>query len=910
MAADPEELPHPNGATGRPRGVEEDEPASSASRRSGSEDDVAELPEPAASKSSSQAPQVPKHPSDSPTISGPTISGPTSIASASASPETSPTRRSFRATSSNSASRIPSLSRDGSGSRSPARSASGQAGQSAFPPAPAVQRAAQIDKPPLLSPPPNPEPIDVPNPDKSIMSVWAASRRPDQDSAIPNTSSKRSSVPPDDSAKGDRSTPRNVSRGPNGAAPALETVQETSTPPTDTSLHQPQPEEPRLPKIDEDAAPKAPESTAESGSDSGGNKSSGAADGAKAQALSVPKSGPTIAPKRSSTSLAGAHGKPADGSVRNMTVETETVSSIPKVSVGVTSGDRSNAGRHDQGAVRVRQSVETIRPKKEKKKPRRPATLPSGTASSKADIFEAKVASAVDEADVSDSDETFVYESNPPDPYPGRAPRYHSRTPSATSMVSQADQFASRTRPGLREGNHSVTGKRSMKFTNNTHNSSVDGEAGDDSGRHSRADSGGLTPRRHHVGRYGRNTLNPSLFDGDSLEQSQSGLKSPKHFIGSGFRHSRNTGQRTTPSYRTVGHPKNMGDAYSLDYDAEGADDERTPLVGSPRTARGRHGRRPNSASLRQMEYMQRRQRGYFSRYGTSALVGLLILLVAGGATAFAIAVTKPLVDVKVVAIQNVLASEQEIMLDLNVQAVNPNLFPVAVDDMDVNIFARSRYVGTDRLWREYGSDMDHLPRVEDSRKRAWLSHFVRCLGSMSCVADATSSSPVHSNDGVDRGTDPIDPDPAGDAQTMLLGRVFRFDSPLAFEPSPWNHQSSRSKGQIRLARPGNKTEEGGTERWERVLQHPFELIVRGVIKYELSLSSRLYSASVSSSTEVEPQEDGGDNDGDDDDDHQPHKNKTVVSRRRRHMPRLAITARRPSEATRTSTGLTRTFTA
>src|SRR6266702_2481606 len=49
-------------------------------------------------------------------------------------------------------------------------------------------------------------------------------------------------------------------------------------------------------------------------------------------------------------------------------------------------------------------------------------------ASSKADVFEAKVASAVDEENSSDSDETFVYESNPPDPPPHKN-RHHSRTP-------------------------------------------------------------------------------------------------------------------------------------------------------------------------------------------------------------------------------------------------------------------------------------------------------------------------------------------------------------------------------------------------------------------------------------------------------------------------------------------------
>lgn len=564
------------------------------------------------------------------------------------------------------------------------------------------------------------------------------------------------------------------------------------------------------------------------------------------------------------TSLSGTRAKPSEGSVRNMIVETETVSSIPQVSLGVGSGDRGNAGRADQGTLRMKPSTETIRPRKEKKKTRRNNALNTGPASTKADIFEAKVASAVDEADVSDSDETFVYESNPPDPYPPRQPRYHSRTPSATSMASQVDQLAGRTRGGLRDGAHSVTGKRSMKFTNSEfanrgYAPSMDGESADAEGTRNGAinpGSGTITPRHQHIGRHGRGgILHAGLFDNDQPYPTPSGMKSPRHFLGHVNRHGRNGNPRSSPNYKSIGNNKG---GESFDFDAEGADDERTPLVGARHLNR-RTGRRPGSASLRQLEYMER-QRGFFSRYGSCAVVLLLLLIITGGAVSFVIAATKTLLDVRVLAIQNVLASEQEIMLDLNVRAVNPNIFPVTIDDTDINIFAKSRHVGTDKFWREHGQDeLDQFPRVEQSRKRWQLAQIVRCLGNMECVESATSgvsaSKKSKDKDGVDHGTDPI-PDPAGDPRSMLLGRVFRFDSPLSFEASPWGQHQSTSKGQIRLARPGNKTEEGGTERWETVLEHPFELIVRGVIKYQLPLSSHYYSASVSSSVKIVPDKD------------------------------------------------------
>lgn len=113
----------------------------------------------------------------------------------------------------------------------------------------------------------------------------------------------------------------------------------------------------------------------------------------------------------------------------------------------------------------------------------------------------------------------------------------------------------------------------------------------------------------------------------------------------------------------------------------------------------------------------------------------------------------------------------------------------------------------------------------------------------------------VHrTTDGTDEGNDPID-DPEGDSQIMLLGRIFEFDSPLIFEASPLRHRSQSSVGELRLSKPGNETEEGGTERWEKVIQHPFELIVRGVLKYQLPLSSRVRTASIRASVIVHPDE-------------------------------------------------------
>jgi hypothetical protein len=870
MAAESEWPAHLNGTSGQPRVVKDAAPAGShLAYRSADERAIDNQSDKSQPQPTSQVPKLtPNFPTPSAAVSTTT--------SAVSSRESSPVRLSSRALNSSPSSRVSSQTRKPSQDQaSPNRHSNGlTSGQPTHSPSASFSRSSSSPVKPLVLSAPVDLLANVASPEKSNMPSWAANRRTEVESpTLPNTSHKRTPQPSEDPTKVDRNVvARATTRTNSGQGSSLETVEEMASNPTtpsgETAAKPMTPEESRLDRIDEDPTPRASQPHRGSGSDSGEHRAADPKEEPRPQTTTAAKTPRTLMPQRSTTSLsAGARGKPADGSVRNMIVETETVSSIPQVSMGVGNGERGAVSRSETGTLRVKASTETIRPRKEKKKHRRANNLTAGAASSKADIFEAKVANAVDEADVSDSDETFVYESNPPDPYPSRPPRYHSRTPSATSNASQ--DLASRTR-GLRDASHGVTGKRSMKFATASYSIDGDGPDADGTSRSSRVDGNGtITPRHHNIGsrHHPRNGMH-NLFDSDTLSQSQpqsQAPKSPRHFTGTGYRHSRHSNTRMSPNYRTMSGAKKNDETCMDEFAAEGADDERTPLVGM-RSVRSRNGgRRPNSASLRQMEYMAQRHRGFFSRFGSCAIILLLLLIVTGGVTSFIVAATQPLLDVQVIAIQNVLASEQELMLDLNVQAVNPNLFPVTIDDTDVDIFAKSGYVGSDKFWREHGAnDPDYFPRVEQSRRRWQLSQTVRCMGSVECLKKAMGGhSAPHVSGGVDKGTDPPE-DPEGDPKSMLLGRVFRFDSPLSFESSPWNHFTSSSKGQIRLSRPGNKTETGGTERWEHVLQHPFELTVRGVVKYQLPLSSRYLSATISSTIKVVPDADDSDTPGND----------------------------------------------
>jgi len=458
-------------------------------------------------------------------------------------------------------------------------------------------------------------------------------------------------------------------------------------------------------------------------------------------------------------------------------------------------------------------------------------------ASSKADIFEAKVASAVDEANSTDSEETFVYESNPPEPHSARPHRFHSRTPSATSTISQMDHYGAKAR---QEGHHSIVAKKSMKFANNYN--SINNYSNDSEGTvrgPSQTGRGTGTPHHHHIGRHGHGG-HTSLFDNESPfpNATKPSRSSPGHTHFS----PRNASQRNSHAMRISGSPRKAEEILSYDLEGEGADDERAPLMGSMRSGRNR--RRPLPGSVRQMYYNEERGNGYCTRVlAFTSLGGLLAILIAATVLVLVLC-TKPLENVHVKDIQNILASEAEIMLDLNVHAINPNIIAVQVNDLDVNIFAKSKHVGTSSLWRSVHSHI--LPPGMSPRNKI--------------VREPSSGTPfrtpadiIDQLHGIDEGTDPPDDDPAADSQTMLLGQIFEFDSPLIFSPSPIQHGVSSSTGEVRLARPGNNTEEGGSARWEHVLQHEFELIVRGVIKYTLPINSKTRSASIGGSVIVHP---------------------------------------------------------
>jgi hypothetical protein len=233
-------------------------------------------------------------------------------------------------------------------------------------------------------------------------------------------------------------------------------------------------------------------------------------------------------------------------------------------------------------------------------------------------------------------------------------------------------------------------------------------------------------------------------------------------------------------------------------------------------------------------------------------IILLTVSILSFGVVCFLFAMCKPLTELTIVNITNVIASEQELMLDLVVEAVNPNLVPVTVADMDVNLFAKSKYVGSEKWWREH-------PHIDPAPNRV-AARSLRHAGITSSKAGPIKIAIPPPLDA----EPPIAKDPTA-GQTLLLGHVSAFDNPLTFDGSFWKRCPRRSTGSLRLSKPGNRTELGGTERWERVLKHDFELLVRGVLLYSKPLGGWTVKVPVNGGTTVDGSGDGEDDDDDGD---------------------------------------------
>ncbi|RKF74149.1 putative phospholipid metabolism enzyme regulator [Golovinomyces cichoracearum] len=615
---------------------------------------------------------------------------------------------------------------------------------------------------------------------------------------------------------------RTPARGVSGASSTLETVQEISQPGTPThgadriiekfeitmaksATYQEDEDEYGSPKT---ITLKPSISANESGNESAGKK--------EAKLKSIRASLPSVnrpsgIPCKSFISAGIGRGKASgEGSSQNMTVETETVSSISQIAVGP-------GGLGNIGHIRAKPSSETIRPKKEKKKAvRKPPSLNAGAASSKADIFEAKVACAVDEANSSDSEETFVYESNPPES--NERPRlFHSRTPSTTSTVSQVDpRNLSR---AVLDGHQSIVMKKSMKFANSFSSTGPDSMTGDDIGKGTVRSNVGTfrcTAQHHRVNsRWGRHAGNShtSLFDNESTFLNAT---TSKLLESSSRTLSRPTSPRSNSKMivNTRKSPPPSLSEYGLDHTSN----ERTSLLRSKRPLKSTQSRRRNE-SIAQLEHQTGRT--ILSRRRGCLALCFMLLVVISGVAGFIYATTQALSDLQILSLTKIYATKNFLVFDMKVKARNPNLVAITIESSDLAFIAKTRFSEPDVKYPKGSRSMRQSRRGIKTRE----------------------------ND--------IDmPSVVEDQETTLdlkLGRVFTLDSPLTFEGSLFRSIPTTSVCQISILDPGIDPISTKCERWKRILKHEFNLIVRGRLNYNLPFNQEMKGINVEFQDSVTP---------------------------------------------------------
>ena len=401
-------------------------------------------------------------------------------------------------------------------------------------------------------------------------------------------------------------------------------------------------------------------------------------------------------------------------------------------------------------------------------------------------------------------------------------------------MASQADRTNMRSIYGVMEGvGHTQPHtqpqghKKSMKFVNTSNGSGGEGltpvldDEGKGTSRSSTGSTRGTMRQHHHIGRWGRQLGNghPSIFDNESPFPNAAKAKLAAN--------SRNASVPSNPrSYQPRGHLHTkrsaiqLSSTYDMD-DTTGADDERTPLIGSNRSGRSnRNRRRPDSLHQAESQTFLRGA-SYLNRFAACLVLTVMFLLVITGAIGFMFATSQPMTDIEITIINSVVTSEQMLMFDLTVRAHNPNIVVVTIDQANLEIFAKSEHADDEDWWKDiFGPGPHQLGKRDDP----WNDPPVEGPG-----------------DGDDE-----------NAPNFLLGRITEFDSPLTFEGSLFHQGTSSSTGELQLASPGNSTSVGSA-RWNAILHNEFDLIVKGVVKYSLPLSARIRSATVSGRTTVKP---------------------------------------------------------
>ena len=205
---------------------------------------------------------------------------------------------------------------------------------------------------------------------------------------------------------------------------------------------------------------------------------------------------------------------------------------------------------------------------------------------------------------------------------------------------------------------------------------------------------------------------------------------------------------------------------------------------------------------------------------GTAILVSTLLILTMI-TVGFVFQTSRSLENVTLHNVTNIVVSQEELIMDILVEAGNPNILPVLVGDhIAIDIFARS----------------DHFDDKPQHQRMA------RGLPAWPPWNPDTPSSPR---------TKP--PQNVTEGTSILLGTIHSLEAPLSFPPTSFKReQFTIQKGQMKLVGPAvNATD--GPEKWKKCILFDFELILRGTMKYHAPVGGRERAVAVEWRGTVDP---------------------------------------------------------
>jgi hypothetical protein len=193
----------------------------------------------------------------------------------------------------------------------------------------------------------------------------------------------------------------------------------------------------------------------------------------------------------------------------------------------------------------------------------------------------------------------------------------------------------------------------------------------------------------------------------------------------------------------------------------------------------------------------------------------------------FVFQTSRSLENVTLTNITNIVVSQEELVMDVLLEAGNPNILPVmAGETLNIDIFARS----------DHFDDIERRPHTRPTRGMPFWPPW----GDDEPAVDE----PVDYN---------APPHNVTEGTSLLLGTIRSLEAPVSFPPTSFKRvPTTTQKGQLKLVGPAvNATD--GVEKWKHCIMWNFELIVRGTMKYRAPIGGRERAVAVEWRGTVDP---------------------------------------------------------